>query len=185
MFLALILVEECTASKILIANGVTPAQVKDATSNTAPPEAGPVLVPRMKPTGTHSDLTLEARDGKLSPLIGRERELESIVRILSRRDRCNPVLIGEPGVGKDALVRGLAQKIADGDVSAKLDGRPVLAIEGSALKTSHLAAKATRSSTFTVSSICLKAATSGTLSKRTFRAADCSASRRAPPRDIA
>ena len=48
------------------------------------------------------------------------------------KSRCNPVLIGEPGVGKDALVRGLAQKIADGDVPANLDGRPVIVIEGSA-----------------------------------------------------
>jgi ATP-dependent Clp protease ATP-binding subunit ClpC len=135
LFLALILVEGCTASKILIANGVTLAQVKREASNPTPPEAGPVLVPRMKPAGTQRDLTLEARDGKLSPLIGRERELESIIRILSRRDRSNPVLIGEPGVGKDALVRGLAQKIADGDVPANLDRRPVIAIEASALTT--------------------------------------------------
>ena len=140
LFLALILVEECHASKILISNGVTAVQLKHEVMNPEPPdppEAGPVLVPRAKPAGAqivpqYRDLTQEARDGKLSPLIGRERELGTIVRILSRRNRCNPVLIGEPGVGKDALVRGLAQKIADGDVPANLDGRSVVAIEGSA-----------------------------------------------------
>ena len=109
LFLALILVEECAAAKILLSNGVTAAQLKHEIMNPDPanlPEAGPVLVPRVKPPSTqivpqYRDLTLEAREGKLSPLIGRERELESIVRILSRRNRCYPVLIGEPGVGKD------------------------------------------------------------------------------------
>jgi ATP-dependent Clp protease ATP-binding subunit ClpC len=141
LFLALVLVEECNASKILMANGVTAAQLKHEMMNSEPanpPEAGPVLVPAVRravariPT-QYTDLTLEAREGKLSPLIGRERELESIVRILSRRNRCNPVLIGEPGVGKDAVVRGLARKIADGDVPASLDGRPVIAIDATAL----------------------------------------------------
>jgi len=141
LFLALILEQECNASKILISNGVTAAQLKREMTNSEPvnpPGARPVLVPSVKHDtarndAQYSDLTLDAREGKLSPLIGRERELESIVRILSRRNRCNPVLIGEPGVGKDALVRGLAQKIADGDVPASLDGRRVIAMDATAL----------------------------------------------------
>jgi ATP-dependent Clp protease ATP-binding subunit ClpC len=141
LFLALILEQECNASKILISNGVTAAQLKIAimaAEPANPPETGPVLVPSVRravarTVAQHTDLTLEAREGKLNPLIGRQRELESIVRILSRRNRCNPVLIGEPGVGKDALVRGLAQRIADGDVPASLDGRRVIAMDATAL----------------------------------------------------
>jgi ATP-dependent Clp protease ATP-binding subunit ClpC len=141
LFLALILEQECNASKILIANGVTAVQVKHEMTNfepANPPEAGPVLVPAVRravprTAAQYIDLTQDAGDGKLSPLIGRERELESIVRILLRRTRCNPVLIGEPGVGKDALVRGLARKIAHGDVPVSLDGRRVIAIDATAL----------------------------------------------------
>jgi ATP-dependent Clp protease ATP-binding subunit ClpC len=141
LFLALILEQECNASKILISNGVTAAQLKQEMMNSEPenpPEARPILVPAVRRAvaradAQYTDLTLEARNGTLSPLIGRERELDSIVRILSRRNRCNPVLIGEPGVGKDALVRGLAQKIANGDVPASLDGRPVIAMDATAL----------------------------------------------------
>lgn len=62
------------------------------------------------------DLTGLARDGELDPLIGREKEIERVIQILSRRTKNNPVLIGDPGVGKSAIVEGLAQKITSGKI---------------------------------------------------------------------
>ena len=109
LLLGLLRVEECAASKIMAENGLTSAQVEQALLPGA--GAGPVVV--STPPGSCRDLTAEARKGTLNPLIGREGELDRMVQILSRRARNNPVLIGEPGVGKNALVGGLAQRIAD------------------------------------------------------------------------
>ncbi|WP_456399786.1 ATP-dependent Clp protease ATP-binding subunit [Mesoaciditoga sp.] len=79
------------------------------------------------------DLTEEARNGKLDPVIGREKEIERIMQILSRRKKNNPVLIGEPGVGKTAIVEGLAQKIASGDVPELLKGKIIFSLDVAAL----------------------------------------------------
>jgi ATP-dependent Clp protease ATP-binding subunit ClpB len=79
------------------------------------------------------DLTQLARTGKLDPVIGRDEEIRRIVQVLSRRRKNNPVLIGEPGVGKTAIVEGLAQRIVEGDVSDSLKNRRVVALDMGAL----------------------------------------------------
>jgi ATP-dependent Clp protease ATP-binding subunit ClpC len=75
------------------------------------------------------DLTQAAMDNTLDPLIGRDYELERVVQILCRRTKNNPVLIGEPGVGKTAIVEGLAQRIAEGDVPSFLADKRILALD--------------------------------------------------------
>jgi ATP-dependent Clp protease ATP-binding subunit ClpC len=79
------------------------------------------------------DLTAIAREGKLDPVIGRDEEITRVVQVLSRRTKNNPVLIGDPGVGKTAIVEGLAQKIHNGDVPETLRGRTLLALDLGAL----------------------------------------------------
>ena len=79
------------------------------------------------------DLTQRARDGKLDRMIGREEELERVIQILNRRQKNNPCLIGEPGVGKTAIAEGLAQRIAQGDVPAKLKEKQVFLLDLTAL----------------------------------------------------
>ncbi len=103
------------------------------------------ILSQSMPQGTHSgaraqtrtptvdqlgmDLTAAARAGKLDPVIGRHKEIERVVQILSRRTKNNPVLIGEPGVGKTAIAEGLAHRIVSGDVPETLQGRRLLTLD--------------------------------------------------------
>ncbi|MGN1043065.1 MAG: ATP-dependent Clp protease ATP-binding subunit, partial [Christensenellales bacterium] len=79
------------------------------------------------------DLTARAKEGKLSPVFGREKEIERIIRILSRKYKNNPIIVGEPGVGKTAIVEGLAQRIADGNVPEFLSGKTIYSLNVNSL----------------------------------------------------
>ncbi|MGL6132679.1 MAG: Clp protease N-terminal domain-containing protein, partial [Prochlorococcaceae cyanobacterium] len=101
---------------------------------------GSQKVTDQNPEGTYEslekygrDLTAAAREGKLDPVIGRDEEIRRTIQILSRRTKNNPVLIGEPGVGKTAIVEGLAQRIVNGDVPQALQNRQLVSLDMGAL----------------------------------------------------
>lgn len=124
------------AGKILNRNGVTKesilAVLKDIRGNQRVTDQNPEeKYQALEKFGR--DLTELARQGKLDPVIGRDEEIRRIVQVLSRRRKNNPVLIGEPGVGKTAIVEGLAQRIVEGDVSETLRDRRVVALDMGAL----------------------------------------------------
>ena len=103
------------------------ASQEGSSSGSANPSAGQESAPTLMQYGR--DLTAAARAGELDPVIGRSEEIERIIQILSRRTKNNPVLIGEPGVGKSAVAEGLAQKIAEGNVPELLRGKRVVSLD--------------------------------------------------------
>ena len=103
------------------------ASQEGSSSGSTNPSAGQESAPTLMQYGR--DLTAAARAGELDPVIGRSEEIERIIQILSRRTKNNPVLIGEPGVGKSAVAEGLAQKIAEGNVPELLRGKRIVSLD--------------------------------------------------------
>ena len=135
LLLALAIDDRC-GKQLLSQAGTDAAKLKDAVNAVR----GSQKVSDQNPEGTYEslekygrDLTAAARDGKLDPVIGRDEEIRRTIQILSRRTKNNPVLIGEPGVGKTAIVEGLAQRIVNGDVPQALQNRQLIALDMGAL----------------------------------------------------
>jgi ATP-dependent Clp protease ATP-binding subunit ClpB len=136
LLLALVTARDSEAGKILSRAGVTPQNLnaaiqtlrKGRTADSASAENAYEALKKYA-----RDLTQAARDGKIDPVIGRDEEIRRTIQVLSRRTKNNPVLIGEPGVGKTAIVEGLAQRIVNRDVPESLQDKRLLALDMGAL----------------------------------------------------
>ncbi len=147
LLLGLVRSQDGLAMEVLRKLGVTSEQIRRQTrrilqeSSSTPSSATPAATSRPAPRQEQNkpktplvdqlavDLTAKAEENKLDPVIGRQMEIERLIQILARRTKNNPALIGEPGVGKTAIVEGLAQRIVEGDVPALLLGKRVLQLD--------------------------------------------------------
>src|SRR3974390_3243433 len=123
--------EKCFAAEIVHERGLRVSNIREELSRASEGKAQPSQRNRESALLSEfsRDLTQSAMDNQLDPLVGRDGELERVVQILCRRTKNNPVLIGEPGVGKTAIVEGLAQRIADGEVPSFLADKRILALD--------------------------------------------------------
>ena len=136
LLLALAMEKSAKSADILAKAGVTPAALnqvvndirKGRTADTASAESGYDALKKYA-----RDVTGDAREGKLDPMIGRDEEIRRAIQVLSRRTKNNPVLIGEPGVGKTAIAEGLALRIVNGDVPESLRDKQLMALDMGAL----------------------------------------------------
>lgn len=148
LLLGLVSYGEGIAMDVLRKLGVSPEQIRRQTRRILQESGAPRKTPERPPAPEQkssrqeqskaktpmvdqlaTDLTTQAEEGKLDPVIGRQMEIERVIQILARRTKNNPALIGEPGVGKTAIVEGLAQRIIDGDVPAPLLDKRVLQLD--------------------------------------------------------
>src|SRR5262245_32399407 len=133
LLLGLLREEKCFAAEILHERGLRLSAIREELARSTQEKAQPQRSGSNRESSLLAefsrDLTQAAMDSQLDPLVGREGEVERVIKILSRRTNNNPVLIGEPGVGKTAIVEGLAQRIADGDVPSFLADKRILGLD--------------------------------------------------------
>src|SRR5882672_8876143 len=135
LLLGLIREGEGVAARVLLELGVDRKKVREETlkllggtpSVSQPEREGKVETPALNQFGR--DLTMLAREGKLDPIIGRELEIDRVIQVLSRRKKNNPILIGEPGVGKTAIAEGLAERIVENKVPETLKDKRIVTLD--------------------------------------------------------
>ena len=132
LLLGILRVENSNAARLLLRHGVDASGVQNALREVRGNQRVTDANPESKYQSLEKygqDLTQYARDGKLDPVVGRDEEIRRVIQVLSRRTKNNPVLIGEPGVGKTAIAEGLAQRIVRGDVPEDLQNRRIVALD--------------------------------------------------------
>ena len=136
LLLALAIEKDTDAGKILATAGLTPQSLRDAIADVRKGRSADSASAEQSYDALKKyamDLTARAREGKLDPVIGRDEEIRRAIQVLSRRTKNNPVLIGEPGVGKTAIAEGLALRIVNGDVPESLKNKSLMALDMGAL----------------------------------------------------
>src|SRR5881296_831657 len=130
LLLGILREEKCFGAEILMERGLRLSTLREELARTSGEKTAAARPKETSLLAEFSrDLTQAASEGSLDPLVGRENEVERVIQILCRRTKNNPVLIGEPGVGKTAIVEGLAQRISDGDVPSFLSEKHILSLD--------------------------------------------------------